>query len=68
MNSKPHPQLQPNILLAKSFNPNTETWQGAYTLVGHTAAVVNAVTAIVNHLGDRLTVYQTETPRQETLY
>ncbi len=47
-------QLQTNILLAKSFNPKTETWQGAYTLLGHTVAVVNAVTAIVNHLDDRL--------------
>ena len=54
MNFKPHSQLQPNILLAKSFNRKTETWQGAFTLIGHTAAVVNAVTSIVNHLGDRL--------------
>ncbi len=54
MQTKSTRQLQPNILLAKSFNPKTETWQGAYTLIGHTAAVVNAVTAIVDRLGDRL--------------
>jgi CRISPR-associated endonuclease/helicase Cas3 len=47
-------KLNPNILLAKSFDRNKETWQGAYTLVGHTAAVVDAVTAIVNFLGGQL--------------
>jgi CRISPR-associated endonuclease/helicase Cas3 len=47
-------QFQPNILLAKSFDPKQATWQGAYTLVGHTVAVVNAVTTIGNYLGDRL--------------
>jgi len=49
-----HPILKPNILLAKSFDPQTDTWQGAYHLVGHTAAVVEAVTTLVDTLGETL--------------
>ncbi len=45
------PELKPNILLAKS---RAKPWRGAYTLVGHTAAVVDAVTTLVDTLGDRL--------------
>ncbi len=46
------PELtQPNCLLAKSFNGN---WKGSYSLVGHTADVVNAVTTLVDILGNRL--------------
>jgi CRISPR-associated endonuclease/helicase Cas3 len=48
------PALSPNILLAKSFNPKKEAWQGAFHLVGHTAAVVEAVTTLVNTLGESL--------------
>ncbi|MCA1994670.1 MAG: CRISPR-associated endonuclease Cas3'', partial [Coleofasciculus sp. S288] len=48
------PKLEPDILLAKSFNPKKDSWKGAYHLVGHTAAVVEAVTTLVNTLGDRL--------------
>ncbi|ACB50544.1 hypothetical protein cce_1194 [Crocosphaera subtropica ATCC 51142] len=42
-------KLEPNILLAKSFD-NTH-WKGSYGLVGHTADVVNAVTTLVDILG-----------------
>ena len=45
------PKLDPNILLAKSTE---KPWRGAYTLVGHTSAVVEAVTTLVDTLGDRL--------------
>ncbi len=45
------PKLDPDILLAKSTE---KPWRGAYTLVGHTSAVVEAVTTLVNALGDRL--------------
>ena len=45
-------RLEPNILLAKSFNKGA--WKGSYGLVGHTADVVNAVTTLVDTLGDRL--------------
>lgn len=44
--------LKPNRLLAKSFTPGQ--WQGSYSLVGHTADVVRAVTKLVDSLGDRL--------------
>ncbi|MEA5536917.1 CRISPR-associated helicase Cas3' [Crocosphaera sp. XPORK-15E] len=47
-----NPKLDPNILLAKSFNLGH--WKGSYGLVGHTADVVNAVTTLVDILGDRL--------------
>lgn len=39
------------MLLAKSVD---RPWKGAYTLVGHTAAVVRATTTLVDALGDRL--------------
>lgn len=45
------PNLEPNILLAKS---REKPWRGAYTLVGHTAAVFEAVTTLIDALGDRL--------------
>lgn len=48
------PKLEPNILLAKSSTPGAADWQGAYHLVGHTAAVVKSVTTLVDCLGDRL--------------
>ena len=46
------PKLQPNVLLAKSFESGH--WKGSYSLVGHTADVVESVTALVDTLGDRL--------------
>lgn len=46
------PKLKPDILLAKSFEKGH--WKGSYGLVGHTADIVNAVTTIVDTLGDRL--------------
>ncbi|QUS60088.1 CRISPR-associated helicase Cas3' [Synechocystis sp. PCC 7339] len=46
------PKLKPDCLLAKSYEPGH--WKGSYSLVGHTADVVNAVTALVDILGDRL--------------
>ena len=46
------PKLKPNCLLAKSFEPGH--WKGSYSLVGHTADVVNAITTLVDTLGDRL--------------
>lgn len=45
-------RLEPNLLLAKSFK--TGAWKGSYGLVGHTADVVNAITTLVDTLGDRL--------------
>lgn len=45
-------QLNPNILLAKSFNSGN--WKGSYGLVGHTVDVVNAITILIDLLGDRL--------------
>ncbi|MDX2271600.1 MAG: CRISPR-associated helicase Cas3' [Cyanobacteriota bacterium] len=48
------PKLEPDILLAKSSTPGAVDWQGAYHLVGHTAAVVKSVTSLVDCLGDRL--------------
>lgn len=48
------PKLEPDILLAKSSVPGAADWQGAYHLVGHTAAVVKSVTSLVDCLGDRL--------------
>lgn len=46
------PKLEPDLLLAKSFQSGA--WKGSYGLVGHTADVVNAVTTLVDTLGDRL--------------
>lgn len=48
------PKLKPDMLLAKSSTPGMADWQGAYHLVGHTAAVVKSVTSLVDCLGDRL--------------
>lgn len=45
-------KLEPNVLLAKSFDSGK--WKGSYGLVGHTADVVNAVTTLVNTLGELL--------------
>lgn len=45
------PKLVPDCLLAKSVDG---PWKGAYSLVGHTANVVRAVTTLVDVLGDRL--------------
>jgi CRISPR-associated endonuclease/helicase Cas3 len=41
--------LRPKLLLAKS---KETPWKGAYTLTGHTAAVVEAVTTLLDELGD----------------
>lgn len=46
------PNLKPNFLLAKSYSLGQ--WKGSYSLVGHTADVVNAVTVLVDTLGRRL--------------
>lgn len=43
--------LRPKLLLAKS---KETPWKGAYTLTGHTASVVEAVTTLVKELGDTL--------------
>lgn len=43
--------LRPKLLLAKSMET---PWRGAYTLTGHTASVVEAVTTLVDELGDKL--------------
>lgn len=43
--------LRPKLLLAKSMG---KPWRGSYTLTGHTASVLDAVTALVDELGDRL--------------
>jgi CRISPR-associated endonuclease/helicase Cas3 len=48
------PKLTPNILLAKSFDAKKEKWKGAFTLVGHTSTVVEAVTTLVDTLGETL--------------
>ena len=49
---KQTPVLKPNLLLAKSYYPGN--WKGSYSLVGHTADVVNAVSTLVDVLGDRV--------------
>lgn len=43
--------LRPKLLLAKSME---KPWKGAYTLTGHTASVVEAVTTLIDALGDGL--------------
>jgi len=50
MTTKTQP-LRPKLLLAKS---KETPWKGAYTLTGHTASVVEAVTTLVDELGNRL--------------
>ena len=47
---KQAPVLKPDLLLAKSFEPGK--WKGSYSLVGHTADVVNAVSTLIDVLGD----------------
>jgi len=42
-------KLEPNLLLAKSYEKGN--WKGSYSLVGHTFDVVNAVTALLENLG-----------------
>ncbi|WP_017324511.1 CRISPR-associated helicase/endonuclease Cas3 [Synechococcus sp. PCC 7336] len=44
-------KLKPDRLLAKSVEGR---WRGSYSLAGHTADVVRAVTLLVETLGDRL--------------
>ena len=48
------PQLKPDILLAKSSMPGNTDWSGSCHLVGHTAAVVQSVTILVDTLKDFL--------------
>lgn len=48
--SKPKPKLVPDILLAKSSMPGMPDWNGSCHLVGHTAAVVQSVTLLVDTL------------------
>jgi CRISPR-associated endonuclease/helicase Cas3 len=43
--------LRPKLLLAKSKD---KPWKGTYTLTGHTASVVEAVTTLVDELGHGL--------------
>lgn len=45
------PKLTPDRLLAKSVDG---CWRGSYSLPGHTADVVRAVTSILEILGDRI--------------
>jgi CRISPR-associated endonuclease/helicase Cas3 len=51
---KPKPKLMPDILLAKSSLPGMPDWRGSCHLVGHTAAVVQSVTLLVDTLRDFL--------------
>jgi CRISPR-associated endonuclease/helicase Cas3 len=46
------PVLKPDLLLAKSYDPGK--WKGSYSLVGHTADVVNSVSTLIDVLGDRV--------------
>jgi CRISPR-associated endonuclease/helicase Cas3 len=57
--------LRPKLLLAKS---KETPWKGAYTLTGHTAAVVEAVTTLLNELGDGLITQFGLSQDFETLY
>ncbi|NJL89374.1 MAG: CRISPR-associated endonuclease Cas3'' [Coleofasciculaceae cyanobacterium SM2_1_6] len=45
-------KLEPERLLAKSYEKGK--WKGSYSLVGHTADVVEAVTTLVDTLGEGL--------------
>jgi CRISPR-associated endonuclease/helicase Cas3 len=54
MKSKSTPALKPDILLAKSSMPGMNDWKGSCHLVGHTAAVVESVTTLVDTLKDFL--------------
>lgn len=51
--------LRPKLLLAKS---KETPWKGAYTLTGHTSAVVEAVTTLLDELGNGL-INQFELPQ-----
>jgi CRISPR-associated endonuclease/helicase Cas3 len=53
-NKKPKPKLMPDILLAKSSKPGMPDWRGTCHLVGHTAAVVQSATLLVDTLKDFL--------------
>jgi CRISPR-associated endonuclease/helicase Cas3 len=46
------PELMPNILLAKSSMPGMKDWTGSCHLVGHTAAVLQSVTILIDTLKD----------------
>ncbi|URR34990.1 CRISPR-associated helicase Cas3' [Thermosynechococcus sp. HN-54] len=48
------PKLEPDILLAKSSLPSSANWRGTDHLVGHTAAVVQSITTLVETLGTTL--------------
>jgi CRISPR-associated endonuclease/helicase Cas3 len=52
MKAKQTPPLKPDILLAKSSMPGKADWNGSCHLVGHTAAVVQSVTLLVDTLRD----------------
>jgi CRISPR-associated endonuclease/helicase Cas3 len=54
MKSSAVPPLKPDILLAKSSMPGMSDWNGSCHLIGHTAAVVQSVTLLVNTLKDFL--------------
>jgi CRISPR-associated endonuclease/helicase Cas3 len=54
MKFKPIPALKPDILLAKSSMPGMPDWKESCQLVGHTAAVVQSVTILVDTLKDFL--------------
>lgn len=57
--------LRPKLLLAKS---KKTPWKGAYTLAGHTAAVVEAVTTLLDELRDSLVKQFGLSQDFETLY
>jgi CRISPR-associated endonuclease/helicase Cas3 len=46
------PELKPDILLAKSSMPGMKDWNGSCHLIGHTAAVVQSVTILLDTLKD----------------
>jgi CRISPR-associated endonuclease/helicase Cas3 len=50
--SKSLPSLKPDILLAKSSMPGMNDWKGSCHLVGHTAAVLQCTTILVDTLKD----------------
>jgi CRISPR-associated endonuclease/helicase Cas3 len=54
MPTKQAPLLKPDILLAKSSMPGSPDWVGSFHLVGHTAAVVQSVTTLLDTLKDFL--------------
>lgn len=57
--------LRPKLLLAKAME---KPWKGAYTLTGHTASVVEAVTTLIDGLGDGLVAQFKLRHDFETLY